>query len=62
MRVVINAVTIETICTIKEILSMNITKEEEIIQLNINKVRERGNYHLMQSENPVWICTFIFNG
>lgn len=62
MRVVINAVSMETICEIREILSAGFVKNEEIVQLQANRVRQAGNYHLMQSENPVWICSFEFAG
>ncbi len=60
MRVVINAVSMETICEIREILATYPIKNEEIVQLQANRVRPVGNYHLMQSENPVWICAFEF--
>lgn len=62
MRIVINAVSMETICEIKEILSMYHIKEEETVQLQVNKMKKAGNHHLMQAENPVWICAFEFEG
>ncbi|MCM1087333.1 MAG: precorrin-6A reductase [Muribaculaceae bacterium] len=61
MRVVINAVSLETICELKEILTADRITDEELIQLQVNKVKEAGNYHLLQSENPVWICSFNFS-
>ncbi|MDE6318795.1 MAG: precorrin-6Y C5,15-methyltransferase (decarboxylating) subunit CbiT, partial [Lachnospiraceae bacterium] len=61
MRVVVNAVSMETICEINEILSMrNMIKEEEVVQLQVSRAKKAGNHHLMQSENPVWICVFEF--
>lgn len=60
MRIVINAVSMETICEIREVLSVFKIKEEEIVQLQASRARKAGNYHLMQSENPVWICAFYF--
>ncbi|MDE6846634.1 MAG: precorrin-6A reductase [Lachnospiraceae bacterium] len=60
MRVVINAVTMETVCEIKEFLSLYDLKEEEIVQIQANRVKKAGNYHLVQAENPVWICSFTF--
>ena len=60
MRIVINAVSMETICEIKEILSEYQVKKEEVVQLQVSRARKAGNYHLMQSENPVWICAFEF--
>lgn len=61
MRVVINAVSLETICELKEILTAAGITDKELIQLQVNKVKEAGNYHLLQSETPVWICAFNFS-
>lgn len=60
MRIVINAVSIETISEMKEILLMDNIKGEEIVQLQISRVKKIGAYHLMQSENPIWIFAFDF--
>lgn len=62
MRVVVNAISMETICEIKEILSMYRIREKEIVQVQVSRAREAGKYHLMQAENPVWICAFTFDG
>lgn len=62
MRVVMNAVSMETFCEIKEILSLYRIRDTEIVQVQINRVRETGEYHLMRAENPVWICAFTFDG
>ena len=35
-------------------------KNEEIVQLQVSRTRKAGNYHLMNAENPVWICAFDF--
>ena len=60
MRVVINAVTLETICEIKEVLSHFEITDESIVQMQVSRTRKAGCYHLMQAENPVWICAFTF--
>lgn len=61
MRIVINAISMETICEIKEILSMGERiKGQEVVQLQVSRVKETGSYHLVRSENPVWICAFDF--
>lgn len=62
MRVVINAVSMETICEIKEILASYRIRDEETVQLQVSRIRKAGGYHLMQAENPVWICAFEFAG
>ena len=60
MRVVINAISLETICEIKEVLALYPIKNEEIVQMQVSRAKEAGKYHLMQAENPVWICSFDF--
>ena len=60
MRVVINAISMETICEIKEILTLYPIKNEEIVQMQVSRAKEAGKYHLLQAENPVWICSFDF--
>lgn len=61
MRVVVNAVSMETICEMREILSMNdMIKEAEVVQLQVSRAKKAGSHHLMKSENPVWICAFEF--
>lgn len=62
MRVVINAISMETICEIKEILTLYPIENEEIVQMQVSRMKEVGKYHLMQAENPVWICAFEFRG
>lgn len=62
MRVVINAVSMETICEIKEILSQYPVKNEEMVQMQVSRVGRAGEHHLMLAENPVWICAFDFRG
>ncbi len=58
MRVVINAVSLETISEIKEILSLHCIKNIEITQINISRAKEAGAHHLFRAENPVLICAF----
>ncbi len=62
MRIVVNAVSVETICEINEVLSLYPVKNEEIVQMQVSRAKSAGNYHLMQAENPVWICAFEFCG
>lgn len=61
MRIVIHAVSMETICELKELLSVQEQiKDNTIVQLQVSRAKKVGNYHLIQSENPVWICAFSF--
>lgn len=61
MRVVINAISMETICEIQALLELYPIKNEEILQMQVSRVKKAGQYHLMQAENPVWICAFNFS-
>ena len=58
MRIVINAVTMETICEAKGVMLTERIAEEEVVQLQVSRAEKTGNYHLMRAENPVWICAF----
>lgn len=60
MRIVINAISMETIAELKEVLEAFPVKEEEILQMQVSRVKKLGSYHLPQAENPVWICSFTF--
>lgn len=62
MRVVLNAISLETICEIKELLSRFGVQEPDLVQMQVSRARKAGKYHLMQAENPVWICAFSFGG
>ena len=58
MRIVINAVTLETICEIKHILEHYPVENVDLVQVQVTRSRQVGAYHMMQAENPVWICSF----
>lgn len=60
LRVVINAITMESICDIKEILATYPIEREQVVQMQVSRAKQVGGYHMMQAENPVWICAFDF--
>lgn len=62
IRIVINAITMETICDLKEVIKtyQDRIKDLDIVQLQASKAKKVGDYHLMQAQNPVWICSFTF--
>ncbi|MBD5445426.1 MAG: precorrin-6y C5,15-methyltransferase (decarboxylating) subunit CbiE, partial [Lachnospiraceae bacterium] len=63
MRIVVTAVSMETICEMKEILSMDgMIKDKEVVQLQVSRAEKTGSHHLMKSENPVWIFAFNLTG
>jgi len=63
MQVVINAVSMETM---QECMAIeNHTQEYQVtdyslVQVGVTRVREIGAHHMLQGENPVWICAFRF--
>ena len=60
MRIVINAISMETIAELRKVLEAFPVEEEEILQMQVSRVKKLGGYHLPQAENPVWICSFTF--
>ena len=60
MRVVINAVSLETIAQINEIPSLYPVENEELVCLQVSRAQKTGAYHLMHAENPVYIFSFNF--
>lgn len=57
VKFVINTVTVETLCEIKNILDKH-SIEAEIVQLIPSKGEKNGKYTLMKSANPVYIISF----
>lgn len=60
MRVVMTAVSLETVAQINEILGSGYVAEEEIISVQVSRAKNVGNYHLMQAENPIYMASFTF--
>ena len=60
MRIVINAISMETIGELGKVLEAFPVEDEEILQMQVNRVKKLGSYHLPQAENPVWLCSFTF--
>ena len=62
VRVVINAVSLETIAEIQSALKDFGISDLSIEQISVSRSRELGNYHLMTAENPVMIASFTLGG
>ena len=58
IRVVINAVSLETMAEIQSVIKEFEISGLEIEQVSVSRSRELGNYHLMMAENPVLIASF----
>ena len=58
IRVVITAITLETIGQIMALQKEMALPEPEIIQIQVSSAKKAGPYHLMQGQNPVYIVLF----
>jgi precorrin-6Y C5,15-methyltransferase (decarboxylating) len=58
MRIVINAVTIETIAEISGVLKKYEIEGADIAQVTVSKAKRAGDYSIMQGQNPVYIVSF----
>ena len=58
IRVVITAVSIETMCEIGKLASEKRYDDLSIVQIASSKARELGAYHLMSGADPVMIASF----
>lgn len=54
-RIVINAVTLETITEVQSIIKEKRLCGTDITCITVSKAKEAGNYHMMAGLNPVWI-------
>lgn len=62
IRIVMTAVTMETVCKIENWLSQHRVTDLETVQMQINRVNNTAGYHFLKAENPIWIYTFGFYG
>lgn len=58
IRVVITAITLETISQIMTLQKEMTLPEPEIVQIQVSSAKKAGPYHLMQGQNPVYIVSF----
>lgn len=60
VRVVMTAVSLETVSEITKIQREMQLKDAEVVQLQVSRAKTAGNYQLMRAENPVYIFSFGF--
>lgn len=58
VRVVINAVSLETIAQITKLIQTYPVKHVQLTQIQANRAHKLGSYNLMQAQNPVLIASF----
>ena len=57
VRIVINAISLETIREVMEAIEEGILEEPEVMQMTVAKSRCLGSYHMMMGQNPIYIVT-----
>ena len=57
VRIVINAIAMETVAEVMGLLKKQEFAVAEIVQVSVGKAREIGAYHMMMGQNPVYIFT-----
>lgn len=62
MRIVVDAVTLETVGEANEILKTLPVKDVDIVSVTLAKAKSAGAYHLMEGMNPVYIFSFTGAG
>ena len=56
-RIVVNAISLETMKEVMEAAESGTLKSPEITQLTVSRSRELGRYHMMTGQNPVYIVS-----
>ena len=57
VRIVINAISLETVGEVMEAVKSGMLRDEEIVQLSVSRSRTLGRYHMMTGQNPVYIIS-----
>lgn len=57
----VSAVSLETVRELTELRRDERIEDFELVQVQVNRVREVGDHQLLQAENPVFICSFRFH-
>jgi len=60
MRIVMNAISLESIAQMQELVKKYPVGDLDVTTVSVSKAKQVGNYHLMQAANPVTIFSFTF--
>ena len=58
IRIVINAIALETIAETVEFIKELKVKDVDIVQVSVSKSKILGKYHMIMGENPIYIISF----
>lgn len=62
IRIVMNAVSLESISKISEVIKSYGLTDYEIVQFFVTKAQKIGDYSLFKSDNPIFVFSFSFSG
>ncbi len=62
IRVVMNAVSLESVSKISEVIKSYGLTDYEIVQFFVTKTQKIGDYSLFKADNPVFVFSFSFSG
>lgn len=62
VRIVLNAIALETVAEVLAFLKKKKIDNAEVVQLQVSKGRLTGPYHMMQGQNPIYIISFSCQG
>ena len=62
IRVVMNAISLETVAEFKQVKERFSVDDFELIQMQVSRYHELGSYYMPKAENPVMICSFDLQG
>lgn len=57
VRIVLNAVSLETMREVAEAMEEGLLESPEIVQVSVAKSRKLGGYHMMTGQNPVYVIS-----
>ncbi len=57
VRIVLNAISLETMKEVIEAQKCGLLRDPEIVQVSISKARKLGAYHMMTGGNPVYVIS-----
>lgn len=57
VRIVINAISLETVGEVMDVIEEGLLKDAQIIQITAARARVLGRYHMMTGQNPVYIIS-----
>lgn len=61
MRIVMNSVSMESICEMQKVLTQFSVTDVDIAQIAVTKTKKIGNYNMLNANNPVFIFSFSFS-